>query len=74
MLLFAATITTLPVHMIEHLSRLSIPHVESEPFSVNFLKTVVCELKFPVILEWETTPPAKVQKATPMPPMSESEG
>jgi len=36
---------------------------DSRRFRTNFLQNVVCELRFPTILEWEKEPPYKVQKA-----------
>jgi uncharacterized protein (TIGR04255 family) len=41
---------------------LNIPQIPSKKFDVNFIKTAVCELKFPTILEFEKNPPVDIQK------------
>lgn len=43
-------------------SVLSVPHVESVRYSHNFIKTVVCELRFPTLLDLEMTQPVKLQQ------------
>jgi uncharacterized protein (TIGR04255 family) len=42
---------------------LSLPWPQDLVFERNFLKTVVCELKFPTLLELETEPPARIRAA-----------
>jgi uncharacterized protein (TIGR04255 family) len=44
-------------------SVLNVPHVESVRYTRNFIKTVVCELRFPTLLDLEMAPPAKLQAA-----------
>lgn len=42
---------------------LSVPPEESVRYSMNYIKTAVCELRFPVLLELEEKPPYKFQSA-----------
>jgi uncharacterized protein (TIGR04255 family) len=42
---------------------LTLPSVERVRFEKNFIKTAVCELRFPALLELETNPPVQLQKA-----------
>lgn len=44
-------------------SVLDVPRVEPVEFERNFIKTVVCELRFPTLLELETQKPVNFQKA-----------
>jgi len=41
---------------------LTLPDVERTQFGKNFIKTAVCELRFPALLEFETKPPVQLQK------------
>ena len=41
---------------------LNVPDVPTVVFERNFIKTAVCELRFPTLLEYETEPPRKLQK------------
>jgi uncharacterized protein (TIGR04255 family) len=41
---------------------LSLPAVQEVEFERNFIKTAVCELRFPTLLEFETKPPVQLQK------------
>lgn len=43
-------------------SFLTLPDVERAQFEKNFIKTAVCELRFPALLEFETKPPVQLQK------------
>ena len=43
-------------------SFLTLPEVERAHFEKNFIKTAVCELRFPALLEFETKPPIQLQK------------
>jgi uncharacterized protein (TIGR04255 family) len=43
-------------------SFLTLPDVERARFQKNFIKTAVCELRFPALLEFETKPPVQLQK------------
>jgi uncharacterized protein (TIGR04255 family) len=40
---------------------LTLPDVERTHFEKNFIKTAVCELRFPALLEFETKPPVQLQ-------------
>lgn len=40
---------------------LSVPHAESVRYARNFIKTAVCELRFPTLLELEEKQPVKLQ-------------
>ncbi|MCW8933727.1 MAG: TIGR04255 family protein [Gammaproteobacteria bacterium] len=42
---------------------LAVPVDESVRYKTNFIKTAVCELRFPTLLELENTPPIKFQTA-----------
>ena len=44
-------------------SVLTLPGAERTRFEKNFIKTAVCELRFPALLEFETRPPVELQKA-----------
>ena len=44
------------------LNKLNLPRVEVVQFKQNFIKTAVCELRFPTLLEYETVPPIPLQK------------
>jgi uncharacterized protein (TIGR04255 family) len=46
----------------EPLSTLNLPDVQEVEFERNFIKTAVCELRFPTLLEFETKPPVQLQK------------
>jgi uncharacterized protein (TIGR04255 family) len=46
----------------ESLTTLTLPAVEEVVFERNFIKTAVCELRFPTLLEFETRPPVRLQK------------
>jgi uncharacterized protein (TIGR04255 family) len=46
----------------ESASFLTLPGVERAQFEKNFIKTAVCELRFPALLEFETKPPVQLQK------------
>ena len=48
--------------MAEPSSVLTLPDVERMRFEKNFIKTAVCELRFPALLEFETKPPVQLQK------------
>jgi uncharacterized protein (TIGR04255 family) len=41
---------------------LNLPEVQEVEFERNFIKTAVCELRFPTLLEFETKPPVQLQK------------
>lgn len=43
-------------------SLLTLPDVERAQFEKNFIKTAVCEFRFPALLEFETKPPVQLQK------------
>lgn len=43
---------------------LCVPVVKSVKFPKNFLRTVVCELRFPTLLEFEPKAPRELQRAT----------
>lgn len=43
-------------------SILKLPEVSRAQFRKNFIKTAVCELRFPAILEYETKPPLTLQR------------
>jgi len=43
-------------------SFLTLPDVERAQFEKNFIKTAVCELRFPALLEFENKPPVQLQK------------
>lgn len=45
------------------MGKLNVPHVESVRYERNFIKTCVCELRFPFLLELETKQPTKLQKS-----------
>ena len=42
---------------------LNLPDIQEVEFERNFIKTTVCELRFPTLLEFETKPPVQLQKA-----------
>ena len=42
---------------------LTLPSAERVRFEKNFIKTAVCELRFPALLELEASPPVQLQKA-----------
>jgi uncharacterized protein (TIGR04255 family) len=44
------------------LNLLNLPDVQKVEFERNFIKTAVCELRFPTLLEFETKPPVQLQK------------
>jgi uncharacterized protein (TIGR04255 family) len=46
----------------EPASVLTLPEVERIRFEKNFIKTAVCELRFPALLEFETKPPVQLQR------------
>lgn len=48
--------------MSESASVLTLPDVERAQFEKNFIKTAVCELRFPALLEFETKPPVGLHK------------
>lgn len=48
--------------MTESIQFLNLPDVEPVQYERNFIKNTVCELKFPIILDWENKPPASIQK------------
>lgn len=48
--------------MADPVSFLTLPDVERTRFQKNFIKTAVCELRFPALLEFETKPPVQLQK------------
>ena len=48
--------------MAESLTPLNLPDVQVVEFERNFIKTAVCELRFPTLLEYETKPPVQLQK------------
>ncbi len=41
---------------------LSLPEVSRAQFKKNFIRTAVCELRFPAILDYETKPPITLQR------------
>ena len=41
---------------------LNLPDVEAVEFERNFIKSAVCELRFPTLLEYEMKPPIQLQK------------
>ncbi len=41
---------------------LKLPEVPGAQFKKNFIKTAVCELRFPALLEFESKPPVQLQK------------
>jgi uncharacterized protein (TIGR04255 family) len=41
---------------------LNLPEVSRAQFKKNFIKTAVCELRFPAILDYETKPPITLQR------------
>lgn len=41
---------------------LNLPDIQAVEFETNFIKTAVCELRFPTLLEFETKPPIQLQK------------
>lgn len=41
---------------------LNLPEVQVVEFERNFIKTAVCELRFPTLLEFEAKPPVQLQK------------
>jgi len=43
-------------------SYLTLPSAERTRFEKNFIKTAVCELRFPALLEFETRPPVELQR------------
>ncbi len=42
---------------------LNVPHKESSPFSKNLIQLATCELRFPILLEFESKPPIKLQSS-----------
>ena len=48
--------------MAESPTPLNLPEVHEVEFERNFIKTTVCELRFPTLLEFETKPPVQLQK------------
>ncbi len=48
--------------MTELIQSLNLPDVKPVQYERNFIDTVVCELKFPIILDWENKHPASIQK------------
>jgi len=48
--------------MAESKKYLNLPDVEPVQYERNFIDTVVCELKFPIILDWESKPPVSIQR------------
>ena len=48
--------------MPDRASFLTLPNVDRTRFEKNFIKTAVCELRFPALLEFETKPPVQLQK------------
>jgi uncharacterized protein (TIGR04255 family) len=44
------------------LTTLTLPDADMVVFERNFIKTAVCELRFPTLLEFETQPPVQLQK------------
>ena len=48
--------------MADPASALTLPDVERLRFQQNFIKTAVCEFRFPALLEFETKPPVQLQK------------
>lgn len=42
---------------------LNLPDVQEVEFEKTFIKTTVCELRFPTLLEFETKPPVQLQVA-----------
>ena len=49
--------------MDNNLDPLNVPLENSVRYKTNFIKTAVCELRFPTLLELENTPPIKIQTA-----------
>lgn len=49
-------------NLAESTSILTLPEVGRAHFENNFIKTAVCELRFPALLEFETKPPVQLQK------------
>lgn len=47
----------------DKIKSLNVPLEESVRYETNYIKTAVCELRFPTLLELETTPPVKLQLA-----------
>lgn len=43
-------------------AKLNLPRVSRARYARNFIKNTVCELKFPIVLDLESKPPAKLQK------------
>jgi uncharacterized protein (TIGR04255 family) len=43
-------------------SVLNLPEVARAQFKKNFIKTAICELRFPALLEFESKPPTQLQK------------
>src|SRR5689334_22741502 len=41
---------------------LTLPKVSRAQFKTNFIRTAVCELRFPAILDYETKPPITLQR------------
>src|SRR2546422_10127308 len=41
---------------------LNLPDIQEVEFERNFIKTAVCELRFPTLLEFETKRPVQLQK------------
>lgn len=48
--------------MTEPPKTLNLPETQDVEFETNFIKTAVCELRFPTLLEFETKPPIQLQK------------
>lgn len=48
--------------MTDLVSFLTLPDFERTRFQKNFIKTAVCELRFPALLEFETKPPVQLQR------------
>lgn len=48
--------------MTDSIKSLNLPDVKPVQYERNFIDIVVCELKFPIILDWENKPPASIQK------------
>ncbi len=46
----------------ESISSLNLPEAEQAQFEKNFIKTAVCELRFPALLEFERKSPEQLQK------------
>lgn len=47
----------------DNLKPLNVPLENSVRYETNYIKTAVCELRFPTLLELENTPPIKLQTA-----------